>query len=686
MSMMQNLQLPRVQYDLLRLSGGLDQVTPTLSLKPGVVRRAANFECSITGGYTRIAGYERFDGRPSPSDAKYFLLSGTLVGSVSLGATVTGSISGATGKVIALPAGQVVLTRQVGVFVSGESLTVSASVVITGIEIIGVAADGLTDATYKSLAANDYRADIQAVPGSGPIRGVAFFADHVYAWRNNAGGTALTMYKSGASGWTSVGLGLELKFDGGTTEILEGTTVVGGSSGATGVVRRVLLRAGTWTGTPHASGILVFTSITGTFQNNEHINVGGSKYALANGTQSQMTWLPSGRVQAVVANFGGGQTNRKLYFCDGKNRAFEFDGTYLVPIATNMAPDVPTRIQVHKQHLFLAFGHSLQFSGLGEPYKWDPLVGAGEIAMNAPITNLIVLPGDQSSGAMGVYTENDTSVLYGASEADFKLSNFNTGTGAMAFTAQNMDQTYALSERGVMSLATTLNFGNFLSAALTMNIRPFIQIRRRLASASVINREKGQYRLFFSDGTGVYLTTSNGNYMGAMPVEFPNTVLCTTESAVIDGIEVSYFGSDNGFIYALDSGTSFDGLDIPSNITMVYNSTNSPRVLKRYRRASVEMTGDSYAEFSFAYDLGYRTPEMEQPLEENYKNDLRPAYWDSFTWDNFVFDGRDITPTEVEVVGTAENMAIRISSVSGLLKPFTINSIIVHYTMRRGIR
>jgi hypothetical protein len=38
------------------------------------------------------------------------------------------------------------------------------------------------------------------------------------------------------------------------------------------------------------------------------------------------------------------------------------------------------------------------------------------------------------------------------------------------------------------------------------------------------------------------------------------------------------------------------------------------------------------------------------------------------------------------VVGTAENMAIRLSSVSGILKPFTINSIIVHYTMRRGLR
>ena len=679
-------QLPAVKYDLIRLAGGLDQVTPTLSLKPGVVRRAANFECSITGGYTRIAGYERFDGRPAPSAARYFLLGGTFINPVSVGDTVTGGTSGATGKVIALPTGQLVLTRVTGVFAPGEYLTASSVIVVTGIEIIGVAADGLLDATYKGLAADDYRADIQAVPGSGPIRGVAYFEDDVYAWRDNVGGTELAMYKSSTSGWTAITLGLELKFDDGTVEITDGMTVTGDTSGATGVVRRVVLQAGTWGGTPRASGRLILTSISGTFADNEEIRVGGTKYALANGSQSQMAWIPGGRVQSVVANFGGGQDNRKLYFCDGKNRAFEWDGDYLVPITTSMSPDVPTAIQVHKQHLFLAFGHSLQFSGLGLPYQWDPVVGAGEIAMNAPITNLIVLPGDQSSGAMGVYTENDTSVLYGSSEADFRLSNFNTGTGALRYTAQNMDQTYALSERGVMGMGTTLNFGNFLAASLTLNIRPFIQLRRNLASASVVNREKGQYRLFFSDGYGVYLTIANNNYMGAMPIQFPNPVTCTTEGGNVDGPEASYFGSTNGYVYTLDAGTSFDGTDIPANITLVYNSTSSPRILKRYRRASIELTGDSYAEFGFGYDLGYRTTELEQPSDEVYSNDLRSAYWDSFVWDNFVFDGRDLSPSEVEVTGTAENMAIRISSVSSLLQPFTVNSIIVHYSMRRGLR
>lgn len=683
---MADFQLPQVRYDLISLAGGLDQVTPTLSLNPGVVRRAANFECSVTGGYTRIAGYERFDGRPAPSAARYNVLSCSLTGTVAVGNTITGATSLATGKVIAISGNDLIITREVGTFVSHESIAVTPTTVGVIDEITSMVAGGLADAQYRSLAADEYRSSITAVPGSGPVRGVAYYAGKVYAWRNNSGGTALVMHMSTGGGWAAISPGIEMQFDAGAVAIAEGATVIGATSGATAVARRVVVQEGSWGGTALAEGRLIFSSVTGTFVDNENILVGAVVHAVVNGTASQMAFAPGGRVQAVVANFGGGQTNRRMYFCDSVNRAFEWDGTYLVPITSGMSPDAPTCIQVHKQHLFLAFSHSLQFSGIANPYAWSPVLGAGEIALNAPITNLIVLPGDQSSGAMGVYTETDTSVLYGSSEADFKLSNFNTGTGSRAYTAQNMDQTYAFSERGVMALGTTLNFGNFLAASLTMNIRPVVQARRNLSTASVVNREKGQYRVFFSDGTGLYLTLANGKYLGAMPVQFPNDVLCCTEGDSVDGPEISYFGSSNGYVYTLDAGTSFDGAVIPATITMVYNSTKSPRILKRYRRASVELTGNSYAEFGFGYDLGYSSPEINQPTDESYSNDLRPAYWDSFTWDDFVFDGREISPSEIEVTGTAENMAIRISSVSNLFKPFTVNSILVHYTMRRGIR
>jgi hypothetical protein len=679
------LKTPPVQYDLIRLSGGLDQVTPTLSLPPGFARKAANFEASVTGGYTRIAGYERYDGRPSPSAALYLILICTLTGTVTVGNTITGQTSGATGKVIALNGSQVVLTRETGVFTTGENILVSASVVGSIDSIQGVDPDGRQDAIYRNMAADDYRADITVVPGSGNVLGVAILAGTVYAWRNNVGGTAAVMHRATSSGWTPVSLGSFVGFDTGVVEIVVGSTVTGQTSGAPAVIVKVVLESGAWS-TGDAAGQIITGATTGTFQVGENIRVGGVTYARAATVNTANVLPPGGRYETTTANFGGGGANTKLYGANGVGRAFEFDGTIFVTIRTTMPTDTPKHLAVHKQHLFLSFGASLQFSSIGDPYKWDPVLGAGEIAMNGVITNLIPLPGDQSSGALAVYTRHDTSVLYGTSSVDFALSTFNTGTGAMPYTAQNMDQSYVLDDRGIITLGTSLNFGNFTPATLTMTLRPFLSTRVTLATASTLNREKGQYRVFFSDGTALYMTIVNGKLLGTMPVELLDPVICAVEGESSTGVAVQFFGSDNGMVYQLDAGTSFDGDPIAANFNLVYNSTKSPRVFKRYRHASVEMTGDFYAEIQFGYDLGYRTQYLTQPLDETYAVDLRSTYWDDMIWDNFVWDGSDVTPSEIGITGTAENMSIRISSFSDILQPFTVNSVIVHYTLRRGLR
>jgi hypothetical protein len=679
------LKTPPVQYDLIRLNGGVDQVTPTLSLPPGFARNAANFECSITGGYSRIAGYERYDGRPSPSAAVYTILICTFVGSVVVGNTITGQTSAATGKVIAVTATQVVFTRGTGSFTAGENILVSATIVASIDSIQGVDPDGYQDAVYRNLAADDYRADITALPGSGDVLGVAMLAGTVYAWRNNVGATAAIMHKATASGWTTVTLGKTMSFNLGVIAIPDGSTINGQTSGATAVVSRTMLESGSWTaGT--AAGHLILSSVTGTFSVAENIRISTTVYAVVVSAPVQIALAPNGRYETVVANFGGGTVNSRMYGADGVNKAFEFDGTVFAPITTTMPTDTPVHIAVHKQHLFLSFGASLQFSAIGDPYQWDPVLGAGEIAMNGPISNLIALPGDQSSGALAVYTRHDTSVLYGTSSVDFALSTFNTGTGAMPYTAQNMDQSYVLDDRGIISLGTSLNFGNFTPATLTMTLRPFLTGRINLATASTLSREKGQYRVFFSDGTALYMTMLNGKLLGTMPIEMLDPALCTVEGETTSGSPVQFFGSDNGIVYQLDAGTSFDGDPIAANFNLVYNSTRSPRVLKRYRHASVEMTGDFYADIEFGYDLGYRTQYLSQPLDESYPVDLRSSYWDDMIWDNFVWDGSDVTPSEIGLTGTAENMAIRISSSSDILQSFTVNSVIVHYTLRRGLR
>ena len=681
---MRGLKMPPVKYELIKLSGGLDQVTPTLSLAPGVARRAANFEASITGGYTRIAGYERFDGRPNPSDARYSIITGTIVAAVSVGDTVLSSSTGVTAKVIAVNEDNIVVTRATGFFVVGEYLSVSGTTVMQ-IDEITVDADGKKDAEYLLLAANDSRSDIEAVPGSGPIRGVAYFNDNVIAWRDAEDGLSVGMWKSSPSGWVSVNLGNKLFIQNGSASP-KNKTIVGATSGATALVNHVVVTDGDWA-TSDAVAMCNYFTTTGTFTVGENITVDGVVVGKIKTAGAAIVLEPGGRVTTVISNFGGYSESPSLYGSDGVNLAFEYyaDGRY-VEIMTGMEPTAPTLIAAHKNHLFLTYGSSLQHSAPGSPHNWDPVSGAGEISLGSDITEMLIQPGDQATGAMSVYTRQDTYILYGTGSDNWNMTPYNVGTGAIKYTGQNMSASYVLDDRGVISLATSLNYGNFDSATITLNIRPFIQQRRNLAVGSCVNREKSQYRLFFSDNSALYITIANGNVLGAMPIVFPVAATCIIEGEKPDGSETSFFGADNGFVYRLDVGGSFDGAPIPANISLVYNSISAPRVLKRYRKASVEITGESYAEIGVGYDLGYRSLYIDQPFDYVTESDLRSSYWDAFTWDRFVWDGADVTPSEIEVNGTAENISIRVSSVSNLYQPFTVNNIILHYTPRRGLR
>lgn len=673
-----------VKFDTFQLAGGLDLVTPPQALRPGVARDSLNFEVSITGGYSRIAGYERFDGRTAPGDAALFAFQLSTPFLSPTGTVIT-TAGGATATVVAIDGVNVYYTAVTGVFSVGNTVLVSGGPVGTVVSI-GSRASGLAAATYQAAAADYYRAQITAVPGSGAIRGVAWFNSTVYAWRDNAGGTALGMYKSTPTGWQAITFGRELAFTAGTSRILDGVTVTGATSAATGVVARTVLESGVWTGT--AVGRLILSSVTGTFTAGEILKVGAVNMATASGPAAQITYAPGGRVQVFVDNFGGSQTS-KLYGADGTNRGFEFDGTTFVPIRTGMAVDAPVNVCVHKSSLFFSFGPSVQFSALGLPYQWSAVLGAGEIVTDGPITAFAIRPGNQTTGALGVYTAEVTSILYGTSIADFQLSHYNTGLGAATASPLRLeDADYSWADRGVTSMTASQIYGNFDSNTLTQAVRPFIQAHRGRVTTAAVNREKSQYRIFYSDGYGLYTTISGGKTLGSMPVYFPNPVLCWAEvPATTNAPETSFFGSSNGYVYRLDAGGSCDGANMDFSLRLNFNAVGNARLIKRYRKAALEVNGTGYATFAVGYSLSYSDATIhDSPIQANYVTALSQPFWDSFIWDNFYWDGQSLAPVEIEMSGSSENVAMQIFGSSTLIAPFTINTTTIHYTPRRTLR
>ena len=406
---------------------------------------------------------------------------------------------------------------------------------------------------------------------------------------------------------------------------------------------------------------------------------GGGAATLA-GAETAVTMPPGG---AMEFDIGTVDAKPLVYFIDSVGRAYEFDGDYIAPIVTGNSPDVPTHVMVHANHLHLSFGNSRQNSGVGTPFNWTALAGASENLADGTITGMKRLAGDQSTGVAAITHESGTHLLYGLTEADFRLGTFEDSAGAKPATLQRLGQLFALDDRGVVATRAAQEFGNFASNTLTLNIRPWIQARRNLVTASLVNREKNQYRLFFSDGNGLYITLANNKMLGAGPVVFPDVVWCACSGETPDGAETAFFGSDDGFVYRLDAGTSFDGGEIDYEFFTVYSNQGAPRINKRWRRATFEIQSDYYAEFRVTFDLAYGTTErVQQTIPKEVEAGLSAGRWDDFTWDAFTYDGRSLAPEVVDVEGSGENIGVRVAGSSAICQPFTINSVILTYSPR----
>ena len=136
MSLARQLSRTSVTSQYFPFSGGLNIITPALSLEPGECISANNFEVDIRGRYRRFDGYERDDGTGLPSAIVYYRIPYTL-GSAKdsvfdsaygiafdlqiprVGSTIKGETSGAIGQVLVVTVEEIV--TDAGTFIDNDA-------------------------------------------------------------------------------------------------------------------------------------------------------------------------------------------------------------------------------------------------------------------------------------------------------------------------------------------------------------------------------------------------------------------------------------------------------------------------------------------------------------------------------------------------------------------------------------
>ncbi len=684
------------QTSFFPLTGGLDLVTPAIVARAGTAVSCLNYE-PASNGYKRLAGYERFDGRPAPSDASFWQLSFAFGSAPILaGQIVTGASSGATGRALAdavvtggshagmSAVGHVGLGVVKGAFLDGENLQVAgvAKAVCDGTAEEGESPDDASAARWQAAATANARALIAAIPGSGPVRGVWHYGGAVYGFRDNLAGNAGVMHKAGAAGWAPVTLSKRIDFTGGGTyEIKEGDIVVGETSAASAVVKRVARISGSWSGNS-AAGTLIFDGQTGTFaaeQLKVGTNLGAATIA---GNSSAVTLPPGGRYSFVNTNFYGSANLSRMYGCNGVGRAFEFDGTTFSPIVSDpsAAIDRPKRIAEHNEALVLALaGGAVSISVVGNPHSFDGTLGAVALGTGDEISDLLT-----GRGALTILCENSIHNLFGSDHTDYVVQKLSEEAGALAWTAQTVGSPIYMDNRGIRAMSPTQAFGNFNIGLVSSAVEPLIQRLvggGTLPVASVRQRAKNLYRLFFADNSGLSL------YLGKRQPEIltfdlgkPVSCICSIEDGSRQ--ERVFFGSEDGFVYELDRGTSFDGAPVPHFLRLVFNHMGSPQVLKRFHKAIIECEAAPGTALSVSADYDYGDPQSLGTNPIGVTLEGGGGQWDLSNWGAFYWSAPFEGTGEAYLDGVGRNMSLLIAGEAADEPPHLLQGLTLFHSMR----
>jgi len=549
------------------------------------------------------------------------------------------------------------------------------------------------DAIFAQDAIETQRAligKVGASDGSGSVRGVHVYMGDAYAFRDNAAADKCLMWKSTADGWVEQDLGYRLHFtDGGAgAEYVEGEVITGSTSGASATIAGVVLQSGA-RGKDDEGYLIISAPSNPPFQ--AEATTGSISGAIpVDGAETANELVNGGRYELESYNFFGATQTKRMYGVNGVSEAFEWDGTTFVPLITGNTVDTPSHLAINEYHLQLAFANgSLQNSDTGTPYVWAG-GGAAEIGCGDDIVGLK----KEVGGALAIICKNRAFALHGKNTAasPWDLKTVSEEAGGIEWTIQRIGLTRYADDRGFMSMEAVDKFGDFESATYSQIIEPIFTEKKELIVSSIIVRKKGQYRIFFSDGTALIATFSNNKLSGFTAMRYISgsgtsvPVLCTANGEDSNGSEILFFGSSDGYLYQMDRGTSFDGGAVSATFVLSYNHLGSPSYDKQFKKVVIEADGSIGTEIKYNALLDYSSGRA--PTGVTFSKILLSggSYWNNALWNAFNWASEDVTRIEGSIDGVGRNIGLQISSTSTYTEPHTLYGVTYNYILRKLVR
>lgn len=314
--------------------------------------------------------------------------------------------------------------------------------------------------------------------------------------------------------------------------------------------------------------------------------------------------LLGGKARTAMYNLDG---DDKVIFVDGVNYPAIYNTSGNTLTAVTGSTDVlgAEHVAVFKDTAFYAKGNNVFFTAPFTVDNFSAADGAGSLNVASDVTGLAVFR-DQ----LIIFTTDSIKRLTGNTTSDFQVSPITDRIGCVSGdTIQEVggDIMY-LAPDGIRLLSATDRIGDF---GLDIASDPIAKDATKLLSStsnftSVILREKAQYRIFAyveSEQTEVAkgLIATKFVSQGASGISWSTTFgiqAYIADSRYSGTAETIAFANGDGYIYIMDTGSSFDG----SNIDAIYESPFMPISDPQVRKSFYKMT--LYAEPTGPMDLG----------------------------------------------------------------------------------
>lgn len=619
----------------------------------GSARTMRNFEPSIEGGYRRIEGYTKFNSNYIPPYG-------------------TPRVQGSGQSGTTLNIANIHTEPQ-----SGDTLTIAG---VTGTYTIAVA--GVTYSTANKSATITLTTSLDSSPADQAaitfgntddlVEGLIYYRQKAVVYRNS------DLFEVDSTGtWSQINVPSY------------GTVLVdGGSQTGTSLVVDGL------TATPQIGDTFIVAGIEKVYTITGSVTVvtGGATLtinpALASSPadNAAITFLTTDRTLAGKMRFAryAFMGNPTIVGVDGANKPFTYDGTTFTVL--NDAPsdvDAASHVVEFKNHLFFGKDNILSFTAPYTDNDFSAANGAGVITLPHDITGLIVF-----REQLIIFSRSKIHRLVGNTIADFQLQPISLDIGCVVEdTIQEVGGDIAfVGPDGIRLLSATDRIGDF---GLAVASRPIQTQTNSLLSAntsfnSCVIRKKNQYRLF---GYAASITTDSAQ--GILGTQFADQTaqgmawselrgirayVADSVYSTADSIEVILFAHEDGYVYRMESGNSFDEENIVATFSTPFFSINDPRVRKTIYKLTTFIDTEGSVAGTATLKFDFDEPNVIQPNPVTIANTTTTvSFYGVSTYGSGSFGGKLVTVFDNQVVGSGFTVSVQYI-FEGTDPPFSLDA------------